>query len=466
MRSPRFFAPLALLAAGSLLVAGLVLGVTQANPAEAQERGAWLGVALQDLTDELRAAMDIGREVRGALVSRVVPDSPADRAGLRDGDIITEIGNRATENTDDVIRTVRDHRPGDEVIVTVRRGERSRALKVDLGTRAEENDFQWFTPDGDERADREVRRHFLRRRGGADAPRSGDHFVFEDDEGRRHELEGEVKDSDKQRLRDRIRPRLNIRPPRPPMSLERSGGYLGVQTMELGDQLSGYFETPEGRGVLVTEVVEDSPADKAGLRAGDVILSFGEETVDSHSELRRAVRRTDPDTETAVTIMRKGVRKNLSVRVGSTGDRSAAPFDGEPHGMFRFDGEGLQALKDLPEMLGLGEDGMRMLFLPEHGEIDLEDLEGWEGLDDLEFNFKFDFDEDHMRELHEKLKGLDGAIEIHGLKDLDRNELRKLRDKLRGLRHHIRIHRDHDDHRHDHRHHDAVDSRRPWLNSL
>ncbi len=76
--------------------------------------------------------------VNGALITRVVDDSPADQAGIRPGDVIIAIdGKRITEeNTLDGL--IRQHRPGDSIEVTLWRGVRERSLKVKLGSRAEE----------------------------------------------------------------------------------------------------------------------------------------------------------------------------------------------------------------------------------------------------------------------------------------------------------------------------------------
>lgn len=76
--------------------------------------------------------------VNGALITRVVDDSPADQAGIRPGDVIIAIdGKRITEeNTLDQL--VRQHRPGDTVEVTLWRGARERSLKVKLGSHVED----------------------------------------------------------------------------------------------------------------------------------------------------------------------------------------------------------------------------------------------------------------------------------------------------------------------------------------
>ena len=91
-----------------------------------------------------------------------------------------------------------------------------------------------------------------------------------------------------------------------------SSGYLGVQIQELTDGLRDYFKVKGNDGVLVSEVVEDSPAEKAKLKAGDIILSVNGDNVSTASELQRAISRQDPDSEVALEIIRKGRSRDIT----------------------------------------------------------------------------------------------------------------------------------------------------------
>ncbi len=91
----------------------------------------WLGVTLQPLTPELAASFD-ARDTTGVLVSEVVPDSPAARAGLAPGDIIMEFDGKQVRNPTDLARAVGLARPGHQARLTVWRNGRTRTLTARL----------------------------------------------------------------------------------------------------------------------------------------------------------------------------------------------------------------------------------------------------------------------------------------------------------------------------------------------
>ena len=158
----------AVLAVAGLLVAYPYLRSELFPPsAEASDRNpAWLGVNLQDLTPQLRDALHVDRRVRGALVTSVTAGSPADRAGLRSEDVITEFDGRRVESVNDVISAVRALEPGEKALAVVNRNGSSRGLSVELAGRG----ARWMESGDEPRgADREVRRFFS-----GDDARSGD----------------------------------------------------------------------------------------------------------------------------------------------------------------------------------------------------------------------------------------------------------------------------------------------------
>ena len=103
-------------------------------------------------------------------------------------------------------------------------------------------------------------------------------------------------------------------------------GYLGVGGQNLDAKLAESLGLEHDiKGVLITEVVKDSPAAKAGLKRNDVILKVGNRPVDSQLSFRFNVAQIVPGTEVNVLVWRDGKEKTLKVKVGSLDERA----DGE-----------------------------------------------------------------------------------------------------------------------------------------
>jgi S1-C subfamily serine protease len=88
---------------------------------------------------------------------------------------------------------------------------------------------------------------------------------------------------------------------------------LGIAYQEISGQLAGYFKLSADAGVLVTEVDEDGPAAKAGLKAGDVILAFDGKEIRDGDDLRRGVRDAETGRELGLKVQREGRPLDLSV---------------------------------------------------------------------------------------------------------------------------------------------------------
>ncbi len=95
-------------------------------------RRAVLGILPSSVTPETAARLNQPVK-RGAAVSEVTKDSPAERAGLKTEDIITAVDGEAVTSAGDLRRLLRPHKPGDVVTLTVRRGSETLSLKVKLG---------------------------------------------------------------------------------------------------------------------------------------------------------------------------------------------------------------------------------------------------------------------------------------------------------------------------------------------
>jgi serine protease Do len=93
-------------------------------------------------------------------------------------------------------------------------------------------------------------------------------------------------------------------------------GYLGVYVQELTPDLAKAFNAPEGTGALVGGVVTNSPAMRAGLREGDVIVEMNNKKVDDSRGLRLAIAQAAPSSTADFKVMREGQLKNLRVNLG------------------------------------------------------------------------------------------------------------------------------------------------------
>jgi serine protease Do len=93
-------------------------------------------------------------------------------------------------------------------------------------------------------------------------------------------------------------------------------GWLGAAIQDLNEDLAKSFGFDSTDGVLVGDVVKGSPAEKAGLKAGDIVLTFNGKAMHDANELRHAVAATAPNSEAKTVVFRDGARKTLTVTVG------------------------------------------------------------------------------------------------------------------------------------------------------
>jgi serine protease Do len=254
--------------------------LVMAGGAAAQSSGTpWLGVTTQEITDELREGLDYRGS--GVIVNRVSADSPAERAGIRKGDVIVSFNSRSVDSPSELSDVVRSARVGQTVSVTVVRDGNRRSLSARLAEWPEnlDDEYEAPTPRATPRAPRAPRAPTAPR-----APR-GDWFEWNGDR-------FEVPDNgDWTMLRGMGR------------------GRLGVQIQDLNSGLGEALDVPSGKGVLVTRVIEDTPAQRAGMKAGDVIVRVGDTAVDDVDDLHRALQ--DREGRVTITVMRRGARRTV-----------------------------------------------------------------------------------------------------------------------------------------------------------
>lgn len=100
-------------------------------------------------------------------------------------------------------------------------------------------------------------------------------------------------------------------------------GWLGIMIQDVTSEIAESFNLKEAKGVLVSDVLKDSPAEKAGIEQGDIILELnGEEVRDAH-ELSRRVAATPPNSEVKLGLLREGSKKVVTVNLGTMPDEES-----------------------------------------------------------------------------------------------------------------------------------------------
>ena len=106
--------------------------------------------------------------------------------------------------------------------------------------------------------------------------------------------------------------------------LNSAGGWLGVVVEDMTERMGRRMGAEVTRGALVNEVVEKSPAARAGLKIDDIIVAVDERTINDGDDLVRAVRKIKPETVANITVVRDRKRLTLPVEVGSHGEHHRA----------------------------------------------------------------------------------------------------------------------------------------------
>lgn len=209
--------------------------------------------------------------VRGVAVEGVLDDSPAARAGIIKGDVIIKIDGESVTSVRKLQRLVSEIAPDQVVSVTVIRNGSELQMPVTVAKRE-----QTFAGDGNFRLDSLPQIRIPEIPGfELQIPRSG-------------------------------RGEAGI------LSSRVSGRQIGVSVSPLTKQLSAYFGVASGKGLLISEVRENSPASKSGLRAGDVIVTADGAELKENMDLVRAINR-NKEGSVILTIIRE--KKQISVTV-------------------------------------------------------------------------------------------------------------------------------------------------------
>jgi membrane-associated protease RseP (regulator of RpoE activity) len=246
-----------------LAVAILALGATSfakstrtTITSRSKSGDAWMGVYTQTVDKDLAKAFNLNSE-RGVVVNEVVNESPADKAGLKEEDVILSVNGKPLNSSNDLSDLVDEAKPGDRMALDVARAGHEMQITITLGDRSDNPDqtFSWSS---------------------SGVPKA---WTF------------------------------NLG------SSSGDGSFIGVQLTDLTPQLGDYFGVKDGNGVLIDEVEKDSPAEKAGLKAGDIIVAIGDEKVADSRDVSDLIQDQKSGTTVSVGIIRDHAPKTISVEV-------------------------------------------------------------------------------------------------------------------------------------------------------
>jgi len=235
--------------AAALLALPLLCPVTRAGDAPAASRGAWIGVSTRGLSDNWREREDYW--ARGVMVVDVARGGPADQAGMGPGDVLVSVDSHTLQNPADLTEAESGMQPGRPVPVVLAR-EGGRMIKIfNLEPGAVPGTAE-FTPTPPVTA-------------------------------------GDAAAATREPLETAAAATVAAEVTPAPAEIHRTGSVLGVRCANLSFDLADAVGSLEGQGVLVLSVAAGSPADRAGIRGGDVISWVGSQPVVDVARLDRAV---------------------------------------------------------------------------------------------------------------------------------------------------------------------------------
>jgi S1-C subfamily serine protease len=92
--------------------------------------------------------------------------------------------------------------------------------------------------------------------------------------------------------------------------------YLGIRRAPVTPELNDAFDLGSDTGVLVDEVIQGGPADRAGVARGDVIVRLGDRTIETIEDLFAELRDHEPGEQVEVSVLREGDERTLEVTLG------------------------------------------------------------------------------------------------------------------------------------------------------
>ena len=229
----------------------------------------YLGVGAADIDAERAKALKLSEE-RGVEVKSIDNEGPAAKAGIKEGDAVLEYNGQRVEGTEQFVRLVRETPPGRQVRLLISRDGKTQTVTLETAARTS---------------------HFV-------ASGEGFHFDVPIPPIPPMPPDGE-------------RWWRGMTPDLPSGNMAWRSGALGIESESLSSQLAQFFGVKEG--VLVRSVNKNSPAEKAGIKAGDVIVKIGGNAVQSPRDISRELRSARGAGDVSITLVRN--QKEMTVTV-------------------------------------------------------------------------------------------------------------------------------------------------------
>ncbi len=228
--------------------------------------GTYLGVNLAEIDNKRAAELKL-KEPYGVEITRVEEGSPAEKAGLKAGDVVLEYNGERVEGMEEFGRRVRETPPGRDIKLVISRNGATQTLTAMLAVRR----LRPFTGN------------------------LGPEFEI---------------------------PEFQM-PDMPQIFTTLRNPLLGVEAESLGSQLAAYFGVKQG--VLVRSVVKDTAADRAGIKAGDVITRVDGMGVTTPSEVSNVVRSLAQKKTFSIEVMRDHKLASMNVTLDDGGPERSVP---------------------------------------------------------------------------------------------------------------------------------------------
>jgi C-terminal processing protease CtpA/Prc len=240
--------------------------------------GGYLGVYLEEVTPERTKELGL-KEERGAMVMKVVADSPAEKSGLKENDVIVSFNGRRVDSVREFQRLLNETPADRSVQIEVIRAGSRQTLATTLAKRSLQS-FRMLGPGFDEKFTKQNEESMKR----AEESLKRSEEALKQYQGKMDALPRDFGD---------------FAFVNPGEFAFFGGTRLGISAESLTDQLAEFFGVKDSKGVLVAAVEENGAAAKAGIKAGDVIIAVDNEKIDS---VRALVKVLSGKTEGTVAV--------------------------------------------------------------------------------------------------------------------------------------------------------------------